>query len=367
MFVTVMLLLSHCISCNADLNCFTVPCDADNDRDLKERIINVEDEEESCSSFKDHDFDNDDDLSASEESSRRLIRDRSPLRGSRDKGEGGSSPSSSEKLLLEGERRAGRGDEHSSRVLGLSSHLLRTVPVSGVGGVVGGMGARERDRDSSADPPGSSAPAPSSAPTSTRPKIWSVTEFLHPTSTTASSSSSSASVSSSSSSTSSSNVSQGSSSSQAAMMTAAARAAMMAAAGDARGPPGAFAGLRPSTLNTGYIYLPPGASAAWAAAGARFGHLGTYPLSLSHTTLSYPYSLSAHTPSKASLEASAAMRGLSVEALREAQLGVGGKLTGHGRPNGSLFSPARDIDGIRGPGEFFFQPLEKPMVEVSGE
>ncbi|PVD20956.1 hypothetical protein C0Q70_19119 [Pomacea canaliculata] len=90
----------------------------DNDRDLKERIINVEDEEESCSSFKDHDFDNDDDLSASEESSRRLIRDRSPLRGSRDKGEGGSSPSSSEKLLLEGERRAGRGDEHSSRVLG---------------------------------------------------------------------------------------------------------------------------------------------------------------------------------------------------------------------------------------------------------
>ncbi|PVD20955.1 hypothetical protein C0Q70_19118 [Pomacea canaliculata] len=213
------------------------------------------------------------------------------------------------------------------------------------------MGARERDRDSSADPPGSSAPAPSSAPTSTRPKIWSVSEFLHPTSTTASSSSSSASVSSSSSSTSSSNVSQGSSSSQAAMMTAAARAAMMAAAGDARGPPGAFAGLRPSTLNTGYIYLPPGASAAWAAAGARFGHLGTYPLSLSHTTLSYPYSLSAHTPSKASLEASAAMRGLSVEALREAQLGVGGKLTGHGRPNGSLFSPARDIDGIRGPAQ----------------
>ena len=152
------------------------------------------------------------------------------------------------------------------------------------------------------------------------------------------------------------------------MMTAAAaaRAAMLAQAVNGEGgrggppPPGPFpTGIRPAALNSGYLYLPPGAaaaSAAWAAAGARFGHLGTYPLSLSHSTLSYPYSLSAHSPSKASLEgpaaAAAAMRGLSVEALREAHMGVAGKLSHHAvRPNGGLFSPARDLDGIRSPGE----------------
>lgn len=135
-------------------------------------------------------------------------------------------------------------------------------------------------------------------------------------------------------------------------MTAAARAALLAAGNDGRVHPASFpvAGMRPATLNSGYLYLPPGASAAWAAAGARFGHLGSYPLSLTHTTLSYPYSLSTHAPGKVTLETSAAMRGLSVEALREAHLGMGGKLAA--RPNGGLFSPARDIDGIRGQGEF---------------
>ena len=201
------------------------------------------------------------------------------------------------------------------------------------------------------------------------------------------------------------------------MMTAAAaaaRAALLAQAvngegGRGGGPPqGPFpaGSIRPAALNSGYLYLPPGAaaaSAAWAAAGARFGHLGTYPLSLSHATLSYPYSLSAagagagaHGPGAGGKASSlleipsgggaAAMRGLSVEAaLREAHLGVSvaGKLAAHhqhhghhlhlhhgggggvvrgpsnGGGGGVLFSPARELDGIRSPGECFF------LVELS--
>lgn len=291
-----------------------------NEADVKERIINVD--EDSCGSFKDHDLDPDHDLSP-DEARKRFIRDRSPLRGEdRDRREG-PSPSVPHRL--------GDGQKRDSE---LTDRTLagRTVCSSSAGS--GGGNPREP-----VDVPCTTSTASSTTPS--RPKIWSVSELLH------SSSSSSSSNNSSSSSITSSTVS----SSHAAMMTATARAAMLAASNEARGPPTAFpTGIRPGALNSGYLYFPPGASAAWAAAGARFGHLGGYPLSLTHTTLSYPYSLSTHIPSKAPMDGHPAMRGLSVEALREAQMGLGHKLSAHARPNGGLFSPARDIDGIRGPG-----------------
>ncbi|XP_070201727.1 iroquois-class homeodomain protein irx-2-like isoform X2 [Littorina saxatilis] len=343
-----------------------------NEADAKEGIINVD--EDSCSSFKDfkdHDLSHDDDDDDDDHHhhhhhhSKRMFRDRSPLRGEdrereRERREGGppsSTPTSShsaEDNEAEEKREKDSSSGHpSDRIRGLSS-----TNSSGVD-----------SRDSSVPPPplsastttSSSTPSSTSSSTSctpTRPKIWSVTEFLHPASSTSSSSSPN---------TSSSITSSAMSTSQAAMMTAAAaRAAMLAQAANSEGrgpPPGPFpAGMRPAALNSGYLYLPPGAaSAAWAAAGARFGHLGSYPLSLSHTTLSYPYSLSSHAQSKASLDgpaAAAAMRGLSVEALREAHMGklsaaaaAAAAAAGHhpGRPNGSLFSPARDLDGLRNP------------------
>ncbi|XP_067651547.1 homeobox protein araucan-like [Haliotis asinina] len=97
---------------------------------------------------------------------------------------------------------------------------------------------------------------------------------------------------------------------------------------------------RPATIstqarpNSGYLYLPT-SSPSWAA--GRYPGVAHHPLSLAHTTLSYPYSLSTHTAAKPSL-ASAAAQVRSLEALREGEKAL--------RPNG-LFSPARDIDGIR--------------------
>ncbi|XP_041375865.1 homeobox protein caupolican-like isoform X2 [Gigantopelta aegis] len=84
--------------------------------------------------------------------------------------------------------------------------------------------------------------------------------------------------------------------------------------------------------SSGYFFLP-ASSSSWVA-GRYTGN--SYPLSLSQTTLSYPYSLSTHTASKPGLGASH-VRGL--ESLRDGEKGLG--------QNSMLFSPARDIDGLR--------------------
>lgn len=88
----------------------------------------------------------------------------------------------------------------------------------------------------------------------------------------------------------------------------------------------------------GYLYLQ-SASQSWN--GGRYGALSAYPISMSHTTLSYPYTLSTHTSSKTALGvASAAVHNAaSVELLHSAD-----KLASTQK---GLFSPARDIDGMR--------------------
>ncbi|XP_029645275.2 iroquois-class homeodomain protein irx-3-like [Octopus sinensis] len=88
----------------------------------------------------------------------------------------------------------------------------------------------------------------------------------------------------------------------------------------------------------GYLYLQ-SASQTWN--GGRYGALSAYPISMSHTTLSYPYSLSTHTSSKTALgvAATAVHSAASVELLHNAE-----KLASSQK---GLFSPARDIDGMR--------------------
>lgn len=67
----------------------------------------------------------------------------------------------------------------------------------------------------------------------------------------------------------------------------------------------------------------------------RYSAFGAYPhLSLSHTTLSYPYTLSSHTSSKSSISS-------PTEVLTESD--NSDKL----RSRNGLFSPARDIDTVR--------------------
>ena len=67
-----------------------------------------------------------------------------------------------------------------------------------------------------------------------------------------------------------------------------------------------------------------------------------YPFSLSHTTLSYPYTLSASTASKAelSMKHAAAVRATE-QAFKE------GLVEKAARMQERIFSPARDLDGLR--------------------
>ncbi|KAK6185878.1 hypothetical protein SNE40_008019 [Patella caerulea] len=123
---------------------------------------------------------------------------------------------------------------------------------------------------------------------SSRPKIWSISEFLHKTSSSSSSSSS-----------------------------------------------------RPAAISTharpphtsGLFYLP-GNPSAWSS--GRYHGVHPYPMSLSHSTISYPYSITSHAAGKSPLTSPANIRAL--DSFKD-----GEKLM---RPN-VLFSPARDLDGLR--------------------
>lgn len=94
-----------------------------------------------------------------------------------------------------------------------------------------------------------------------------------------------------------------------------------------------------SSVSGGYFYLP-SSSHSWVP--GRYGSLSSYPLSISHSTLSYPYTLSSHTSTKQTLTN-------NVSSLSDTDRNSSAKLV---RPSNGLFSPARDIDGIRNGGEF---------------
>ena len=91
---------------------------------------------------------------------------------------------------------------------------------------------------------------------------------------------------------------------------------------------------------SGFYYLP---SSKSSMAGGRFGAFGAYPFSLSQNTLSYPYTLTSHPAKAAMLNAASGMAvpenlSVSAEKLMKAQAGI--------------FSPARDIDVVRNGGKY---------------
>ncbi|KAK3086575.1 hypothetical protein FSP39_020474 [Pinctada imbricata] len=107
---------------------------------------------------------------------------------------------------------------------------------------------------------------------------------------------------------------------------------------------------RPLTLQNGgsdLFYMSP-ANNHFLRTG-RYGGFGPYAssLSLSHTTLSYPYILSSHSAAKSSL-ASTYSSFSDAENLTVPKSVTGDKL----RPDTSLFSPARDLDVVRNGSKF---------------
>ncbi|CAL1538188.1 unnamed protein product, partial [Lymnaea stagnalis] len=240
-----------------------------NNRPYKERIIRVDDDD-----ISEDDDDDDDDASRDSFHSRRLVadvtererhlssRDRSPLRAS----------SSVEPRDDVGEGRS----KHSEKLSGRRSQ-------SDIGD------SRESGESVSKNPPSANpndgrASSPTRNPVSatppvTRPKIWSISDFIN----TTSSSSSSTSTNSTSSSTSNSHHT-----STVASPSALGRSSYITSSAIPSSSP-----QRPHP-NQGFLFLPPGAAAHWpaAAAAARFAGLGGhFPLSLTHSTLSYPYNL----------------------------------------------------------------------------
>ncbi|CAG5116363.1 unnamed protein product [Candidula unifasciata] len=292
---------------------------------FKERIIRVDDDDD----FDDDDEDEDGDASRDSFQHRRLTtdategshampaRDRSPLRGS-----------------IPDEGRARSRNEHSDRKSSSSpaKPLLST----------------QTSRDSVSSPRAVSPNRNSinrTPPTTTRPKIWSISDFINTTSS--SSSSSSASTISTSSSIS-------SSSQQSATMLN--RPPFMATSAVASSSP-----QRPLPTQ-GFLFLTPGAASHWqsaaaAAAASRFAGLGGhYPLTLTHSTLSYPYNLTSPAAARAGLEAHAQAVQMAARAAAESGANRDGptsveKMSLHPHfprlPISSLFSPARDIDGVR--------------------
>ncbi|KAJ8303129.1 hypothetical protein KUTeg_019525, partial [Tegillarca granosa] len=89
---------------------------------------------------------------------------------------------------------------------------------------------------------------------------------------------------------------------------------------------------------TSFLYLP-STNNAHALNAGRYGPFGAYPLSLTHTTLSYPYTLSSHTSAKAALASSSAMLNGPENLSTTGEKSV--------RSQNGLFSPARDIDIVR--------------------
>lgn len=92
----------------------------------------------------------------------------------------------------------------------------------------------------------------------------------------------------------------------------------------------------------GFFYLP---SAKNSLSSSRFAAFGAYPLSFTHTTLSYPYSLTSHTASKAGIMCSTSR----IQGPENLSTGGPDKIL---RSQNGLFSPARDIDVVKHSGKF---------------
>ncbi|XP_055892422.1 homeobox protein caupolican-like [Biomphalaria glabrata] len=305
-----------------------------NNRPYKERIIRVDDDDIS------EDEDDDDDASRDSFHHRRLMaeamaererhlasRDRSPLRVT-------SSVDSREELsearcktIDKNSERRSHGD---SRSLDCGEPFSKT-PNSG----------QSSGEASSLSPNRNSA---SATPPVTRPKIWSISDFIN---TTSSSSSTTSATSLSSSPISSSSII---SSTLQTSLSSTGKSAFLNSSIPSTSP------QRPHP-SQGFLFLPPAAAAHWPAAAARFAGLGGhFPLALTHTPLSYPYNLTTSSAARAGLEAHVHAAQMAARAAAEGVASRDGtssgeKLSLHPHfprlPASSIFSPARDIDGVR--------------------
>ncbi|XP_005100239.1 iroquois-class homeodomain protein irx-5 [Aplysia californica] len=375
-------------------------CGENNNKTYKERIIRVDEDEDDCD-----DDDDDDDNSRDSFQNRRLMgsdypdhprpprsgsRDRSPLRPV-SRGDSRDGLSADAKNRSDDDQHQHHHHHHhhhhnshnerrspglNSSNLGTSRTLLdnpgsSVVSSSSSSSKAGSSqspsdisSATSSSSSSSSSKVASTSDNPQSAPV-TKPKIWSISEFIK---TTSSSSLTSPFSSSSSPSAMSSSIS--SSLSTLPSPSALNRSPFMSPSSV----PSSVSPQRPIP-NQGFLFLPPGATAHWpaaAAAASRFAGLGgAYPLSLTHSTLSYPYNL-------ASPGAAAARAGLEAVHAQAAQLAAraaaaeGGARDGGGAsaaaaaaaaaeklaslhppfpriPTSALFSPARDLDGVRPP------------------
>uniref|UniRef100_A0A2C9JUY3 Homeobox domain-containing protein n=1 Tax=Biomphalaria glabrata TaxID=6526 RepID=A0A2C9JUY3_BIOGL len=305
-----------------------------NNRPYKERIIRVDDDDIS------EDEDDDDDASRDSFHHRRLMaeamaererhlasRDRSPLRVT-------SSVDSREELS---EARCKTIDKNSERRShGDSRSLDCGEPFSKTSN--SGQSSGEA---SSLSPNRNSA---SATPPVTRPKIWSISDFIN---TTSSSSSTTSATSLSSSPISSSSII---SSTLQTSLSSTGKSAFLNSSIPSTSP------QRPHP-SQGFLFLPPAAAAHWPAAAGRFAGLGGhFPLALTHTPLSYPYNLTTSSAARAGLEAHVHAAQMAARAAAEGVASRDGtssgeKLSLHPHfprlPASSIFSPARDIDGVR--------------------
>ncbi|XP_059176294.1 Iroquois homeobox protein 5a-like [Physella acuta] len=300
-----------------------------NNRPYKERIIRVDDDDIS-------DDDEDDDVSRDSFHSRRLLsdvsererhlasRDRSPLRGS----------SSVEPRDEEPDPRSKNTDEQSHR---RSPSLLGDARHSGVTASLVSKQPHSSQSTTDASSHSPSRGAVSETPPTTRPKIWSISDFINTTSSSSSSTSTTSTASSPS------HITSSSLPSPSALSRSTFISSTLPAASPQRPHPG-----------QGFLFLPPGAAAHWPAA-ARFAGLGgPFPLSFTHTTLSYPYNLTSPNVARAGLEAHVHAAQMAARAAAESGSSRDvshpvDKMALHfpRLPTSSIFSPARDIDGVR--------------------
>lgn len=307
---------------------------------FKERIIRVDDDDDD---FDDEDED-EEDASRDSFQSRRLgadvpegsqlitARDRSPLRGSSAENLGEARPKTREELsgskspLPESRR---NGDSRNSS----ASSPSKKQPLSG-----------HPSAGAAAPPPAHSPTRCGSPPVTTRPKIWSISDFINTTSSSTSSASTTTTSSSSSS-----NVSPASLPSPTALNRQPFLPSSIPSSSPQRSLPG-----------QGFLFLTPGTAAHWPAASRFAGLGGHYPLTLTHTTLSYPYSLTTPTAARAGLEAHAQAVQMAARAAAEGGANRDGGTSGEKMPLhphfprlpvSALFSPARDVDGVRSQGE----------------
>ncbi|XP_021343269.1 homeobox protein caupolican-like [Mizuhopecten yessoensis] len=141
-------------------------------------------------------------------------------------------------------------------------------------------------------------PSDNDSETQTRPKIWSVSEFLNSSTSSASDTS--------------------------------------------KSEPRVTKAISQQHGGPGFFYLPASKN---SLTSGRFAAFGAYPLSFSHTTLSYPYSLTSHTASKAGIMCSTSR----LQGPENLSTGGPDKIL---RSQNGLFSPARDIDVVKHSGKF---------------